>query len=156
FPDATLAMVGPDKDGSLGEFNEYAKTLGLNDSAWATGGKSKVEWRDYSKEFSVFLSTTNIDNTPISVIEAMALGLPVVSTNVGGVPFIIQNGENGLLYPPKDPQAGANAILSILKNAQLAEELSANGRKTVEAWDWEVVKHQWKSLFESAIQKSKS
>jgi glycosyltransferase involved in cell wall biosynthesis len=156
FPDATLAMVGPDKDGSLGEFNAYAKTLGLNDAAWTTGGKSKKEWREYSKDFSIFLSTTNIDNTPISVIEAMALGLPVVSTNVGGVPFIIQNGENGLLYPAKNPQEGAKAILSILKDDQLAESLSENGRKTVEAWDWEVVKFQWKSLFESAIQKSKS
>jgi glycosyltransferase involved in cell wall biosynthesis len=151
FPHATLAMVGPDKDGSLGEFNAYAKSLGLEDSAWTTGGKSKLEWRTYSKDFSIFLSTTNIDNTPISVMEAMALGLPVVSTNVGGVPFIIESGENGLLYPPQNPQAGAEAILSLLKNPELSSKLSENGRKTVESWDWEVVKYQWKRLFETAI-----
>jgi glycosyltransferase involved in cell wall biosynthesis len=118
-----------------------------------TGRKSKQEWRELSEDYSIFLSTTNIDNTPISVIEAMALGLPVVSTDVGGVPFIIQSGQNGILYPAKDAQAGANAILSILNDSTLSQNLSSNGRKTVEEWDWEVVKLKWKNLFELTLQK---
>jgi glycosyltransferase involved in cell wall biosynthesis len=155
YPSATLAMVGPDKDGSTEEFLQYAKDLNLEKFAQTTGGKSKSEWRKFSEDFSIFLSTTNIDNTPISVMEAMALGLPVVSTDVGGVPFIIQSGHNGILYPAKDAQAGANSILSILNDSSLSQNLSYNGRKTVEEWDWEVVKLKWKNLFESTLQKRK-
>lgn len=156
YPLATLAMVGPDKDGSSEEFQQYAKELNLEKFIQITGGKSKQEWRKFSEGFSIFLSTTNIDNTPISVMEAMALGLPVVSTNVGGVPFIIQSGKNGLLYPAKDAAAGAHAILSILNDSSLALNLSSNGRKTVEEWDWEVVKMKWKNLFESTLEKHNS
>ena len=156
YPNAKLAMVGPEKDESQKEFMAYSTQLGLSNSVVITGRKTKQEWRELSKDYSIFLSTTNIDNTPISVIEAMALGLPVVSTDVGGVPFIIQSGQNGILYPAKDAQAGANAILSILNDSTLSQNLSSNGRKTVEEWDWEVVKMKWKNLFESTLQKRNS
>ena len=65
-----------------------------------TGKLSKQEWRDLSKDYNVFINTTNFDNTPVSVIEAMALGIPVVSTNVGGLPFLITDKVDGVLVEP--------------------------------------------------------
>ena len=85
--DATLAMIGPDVDGSLTKVKDLARKKNLDVNF--TGKLSKPEWINYSKDFNVFINTTNFDNTPVSVIEAMALGLPVVSTNVGGMPFLI-------------------------------------------------------------------
>ena len=102
FPDAELCMIGPDKDGSLNELSDLARKNSL--PVTFRGKMSKVEWIDISKDFDVFLNTTNFDNTPVSLIEAMALGLPVVSTNVGGIPYLIEDQCNGVLVEPDDPQ----------------------------------------------------
>ena len=80
-------MVGPDKDGSLEKTKQYAKEKGVLHRVRFTGGLSKTEWIELSKDYNIFINTTNVDNTPVSVMEAMALGFPVISTNVGGVPF---------------------------------------------------------------------
>lgn len=95
MPNATLTMVGADKDGSLKEVKLLAQQFNLNINF--TGQLKKEEWIDLAKNHDVFINTSNIDNTPVSVIEAMLLGLPIVSTNVGGIPYIITDEFNGLL-----------------------------------------------------------
>ena len=82
----------------------------------------------------------------MSVIEAMALGLPVVSTNVGGIPYLISNEENGLLVEPGDAEAMANAIIRLIENPELAENLSNKGRLKAEKFNWPEVKELWLEL----------
>ena len=96
----------------------------------------------------MFINTTNVDNTPVSVIEAMALGLPVVSTNVGGIPFLLEDGVDALLVEPNDQEAMCRAIERLKSDPELVKQLTLNARKKVENFDWEVVKHQWKKLFD--------
>ena len=153
YPQAQLTMVGPDKDGSMQEFSTYARTLGLEQQVQIMGIKSKEEWREISKNCDIFLNTTTVDNTPISVIEAMALGLPVVSTRVGGVPFIIEDSINGLLFDSGNATQAADHIFQLLTNSEKTEAISKQARKMVENWDWEVIKYQWKELFESVLTK---
>src|SRR5690606_32388170 len=88
--EVSLCMVGPDKDGSLQRCKEMATELNLPVSF--TGLLSKQEWIALSRDFDIFINTTNFDNMPISVMEAMSLGMPVISTNVGGLPLLIENG----------------------------------------------------------------
>tara|TARA_R110000850_G_scaffold277086_1_gene422302 strand:- start:25777 stop:26784 length:1008 start_codon:yes stop_codon:yes gene_type:complete len=144
YPEAKLCMVGPDKDGSLGVCEKYAleNTLPVQ----FTGKLTKEEWIALSKEFSVFINTTNFDNTPISVIEAMALGLPVVSTDVGGIPFLLEDNQDAVLVPPRNPSAFANGIKKLLTNEKLSEKLKINARKKAERYDWQKVKEQWHLL----------
>ena len=59
----------------------------------------KSSWINLSKDCDIFINTTNYDNMPISVIEAMALGLPIVSTNAGGLKYFHDDGEDALLVP---------------------------------------------------------
>jgi glycosyltransferase involved in cell wall biosynthesis len=139
--DAQLCMVGPDSDGSLAEVKALAKSLSVPVSF--TGKLTKAEWTTLSKDYNVFINTTNFDNTPVSVIEAMALGLPVVSTNVGGMPYLISHDVDGLLVPPKDVEAMVVAILNLFEDPSKRALLIANARRKVEGFDWEVVKHQW-------------
>ncbi|WP_081211286.1 glycosyltransferase family 4 protein [Salegentibacter sediminis] len=146
YPEAELCMIGPAKDQSYQHCLEYAQKYKLPVSF--PGRLSKAEWIELSKKYDIFLNTTNIDNTPVSVIEAMALGLPVVSTNVGGLPYLLEEGETGLLVPPGDFLAMLNAIKNLLDSPELAEKLSQTAREQVEKFDWEVVKSNWIEMFE--------
>jgi glycosyltransferase involved in cell wall biosynthesis len=142
--EATLTMIGPDADGSLSEVKSLADTKGLE--VHFTGKLTKLEWIALSKDCNVFINTTNIDNTPVSVIEAMALGLPVVSTNVGGIPFLITDQTDGLLVEPKDVTAMANAIIKLKSDDNLRIELVTNARTKVENFAWHAVKKSWAAL----------
>lgn len=142
----SLCMVGPDKDGSMERCKALAKEKGLD--VIFTGMLSKSDWLKLSEGFDIFINTTNFDNTPVSVIEAMALGMPVVSTNVGGIPFLIEDGKTGILTEPDDAAAMASAIMALVNNPEKALELTENARAMVELFDWEVVKEQWRELVE--------
>ncbi len=141
---ASLCMIGPDNDGSLIEAKAYAKSLNVN--VEFTGKLSKQEWVSMAKEYNLFINTTNFDNMPVSVIEAMALGLPVISTNVGGIPYLIDDDKNGILVSPKNANAFVDAILDIKKNINKGNNLAIAARNKVEQYDWNVVKLQWKSI----------
>ena len=91
----------------------------------------------------IFLNTTNFDNTPVSVLEAMACGLSVVSTNVGGIPFLLEHEVDSLLVPPDQPTLMANAVQRLLSEPGLATRLSQVARHKVEKFDWEFVLPLW-------------
>lgn len=142
--DATLTMVGPPKDESLASCKARATQESL--PVTFTGMLSKEAWIALSSQHDIFINTTNFDNTPVSVMEAMALGLPVVSTNVGGLPYLIEDGADGLLVPPEDAATFAEAIEKLLVNPVKAVEIALAARKKVAQFDWEQVKQQWISL----------
>ena len=141
---AELCMVGPDSDGSLQQVKQLAQTL--NVEVRFTGKLSKTEWIDLSKSYNVFINTTNFDNTPVSVIEAMALGLPVVSTNVGGMPFLIQDQKQGLLVPPNDVLAMTDAVLQLFEHPTQRDAFITNARRLAEQFDWQQVKGLWNTI----------
>jgi len=146
YPDAKLCMVGPDKDGTLAECRQLAQTYELEDKIEFTGILSKKEWHKRSEKYDIFINTTNIDNTPVSVIEAMALGLPVVSTNVGGIPYLLENQKDALLVKRQDVSEMVAAIEKLLDSEELVLKLSLNGRKKAESFDWHNVKIKWQYL----------
>ena len=144
YPDAELCMVGPDKDGSLQQCRAYAEEHGL--PVTFPGKLSKSAWTQLAESYDLFLNTSRVDNTPLSLIEAMALGLPVISTRAGGIPYMISDGGEGLLVPIGDAGAMVDAVQRLVEDPALAAQLSTTARKKVEAFDWEVVKEQWFNL----------
>lgn len=138
---AELCMVGPDTDGSLNEVKKYAKSLNLE--VTFTGKLTKKEWVELAENYNVFINTTNFDNMPVSVIEAMALGLPIVSTNVGGMPYLIENNIDGLLVKPNNPNLMADAIIKIYNDHTLCAKIVLNAREKVEQFDLQIVKGKW-------------
>lgn len=146
YPNATLCMVGPDKDGSRAACERLAQELGLTDRVRFTGQLSKQEWIALSADYDIFINTTNFDNTPVSVIEAMALGLPVVSTNVGGIPYLITHEEEGLLVEKDDVAGMTAAIVRLLREEVLATRLAKQAREKAEHFDTERIVAQWKKL----------
>ena len=144
YPNATLTMVGPDKDGSLQGTKYFAEELGVTVNF--TGQLSKEDWWKLASHHDIFINTTHFDNTPISVMEAMALGLPVITTNVGGIPYLVTHKQNALLVDDGDDKAMVEAISNLLEENQKAIEIAKNARLFVEQMDWKIVKEKWNSL----------
>ena len=147
-PEAELYMVGPDKDGSLAACQEFAKIHNL--SVYFTGKLPKKEWTQLASKASIFLNTSAIDNAPVSVVEAMALGLPVVSSAVGGLKYLIENERTGFLIPEADEaQMTADfvtAIEQVLTQQYDLEVITNAARKKAELHDWSQVKPLWEVL----------
>jgi len=146
YPSTTLCMVGPDKDGSLKKCKDLTEKLGVDDSIRFTGKLSKQEWHKLSEEYSIFINTTNFDNMPVSIIEAMALGLPIVSTNAGGLPYLLEDGRDALLVEKGNADQMAVRILELLADDCKAHDLSLNGREKAESFDWNRVKKDWEQI----------
>ncbi len=149
FPDLELTMVGPDKgDGSLQATIDEAERLGVRDRIEFPGGVAKAEVPNWLSKADIFLNTTNFDNTPISVMEAMACGLCTISTNVGGIPYLVQDGKNALLTPPDDAVAMASQVRRVLREPAFAESLSRAARQAMAGFDYATILPQWERLFQ--------
>lgn len=144
YPDAALCMVGPDKDGSLEETRIYAQQQQV--SVTFTGRLSKEEWIALSKDYNIFINTTSFDNTPVSVIEAICLGLPVITTNVGGIPFLLEDRKTALLVEDNAAHQMTQAVKELIENPDFRQQIVTNGRAYVESFDWEVVKEMWSEV----------
>lgn len=153
FPDVRLTMVGPDKgDGSLQRTRQAASELGVDGRVDFPGGIPKDQVPHWLNRGDVFINTTNVDNTPVSVMEAMACGLCVVSTNIGGIPYLLEHEHDALLVPPDDPVAMAAAVRRILTEPGLAERLSRNARQKAKQFDWSTVLPRWEALFKRVVE----
>jgi len=146
YPKVKLCMVGADKDGSLKDVKKRVVEYQLENSVEFTGRLSKKEWIEKSKAYDFFINTTNFDNTPVSVIEAMALGLPVISTNVGGLAYLIKNNKTGILVAPNDSEAFVKQIVDLISNPEKAVDLSKNARIAIEKFDSRRVAEQWEKV----------
>ena len=146
MPEATLTMAGVDK-GLESEVKNLADERGLTSAVRFAGfldAEKKI------KEFSdadIYINTNRIDNMPVSVVEALAFGLPVVATAVGGVPYLIEHDENGLLVTDDNPAEMADAIDKLLNDSELTQKLSTNGRLLAEKSSWQAVRGCWEKLF---------
>ena len=141
FIDAKLCMVGPIADNSYKDCFALASALELLDAVEFTGVLPKEVWHQKSTEFDIFINTTNFDNTPVSVMEAMALGLPVVSTNVGGIPYLLKDGVDAILVESNNAEDMSSAIIRIIANDFKC--FAINARKKVEGFSWVVNRNKW-------------
>ena len=153
FKDIHLTLIGPIKeDETFRQFQEKAAELGVERLISLPGGIAKAEVPHQLQKGDIFLNTTNIDNTPVSVIEAMACGLCIVSTDVGGISYLLEHEHNALLVPPDNSQAMADAVRRILSEPGLAERLSRNARTKVERFDWSLILPQWEAMLHGVIE----
>lgn len=142
-----LTMVGPEKDVEIAQLKKVAGEQGVENYVEFTGLLTKQQWISRAATHSFFINTTHVDNTPVSVIEAMALGLVVVSTNVGGIPFLIDNDVNGFTIPDNDYMAMAAKISELMNDADHSkvERVRKNAYKLALEFDSKTVLTDWNS-----------
>ncbi|MCE5308731.1 MAG: glycosyltransferase family 4 protein [Acidobacteriales bacterium] len=152
-PDARLTMIGPDKqDGSLQHVLRDAEILGVSGRLTIVKGVRKEEVPSYLQQGDIFLNTTNVESFGLSVAEAMACGLCVVSTNAGALPYWLTNERDALLVSRDNVEAMTDAVIRLLKEDDLARRLSLNARRKVEEFDWSRVLPKWEELLCSVAQ----
>ncbi len=142
YPQCTLTMVGPDK-GLLQETVLLATSLGVRDELYITGPVVNEELYRYYQTHQVFLNTTSYESFGVAVVEAAACGIPIVSTNVGEIPFIWEHENNILLVNRYEAEEFVQSTIRLFTDRELSDKLSRNGRKKAELFNWENIKPSW-------------
>jgi len=149
YPDASLTLVGAGSEDQ--RLRERAAELRLCNVRFVGPVAPDEMWRSYA-EADIYVQTPNIDNVPSSVLEAFASGLPVVSTNAGGVSTILTDGVHGLLAPLDDHAAVARQVLRLLADQALVDRLTESALAVCGTYRWDVVRGAWLSLYQRLVQ----
>lgn len=128
FNNTKLVIVG---SGSLrSDLEQYAEKLNLKDKISFLGFRQDI--LEIVNKFSIFILSSLTEGVSVSLLEAMASGVPIVATNVGGNPEVVIDGVTGMLVPCRDPDKLAEAVIKLLKNETLRKKMGEAGRKRVE------------------------
>jgi L-malate glycosyltransferase len=143
-PEARLIVAG---DGSQrNQLEDLSRELGLRNIEFA-GRVSPQDMPELLNRTDIFLNGSEIDNMPGSVIEAFAAGLPVVTTNAGGIPHIVINESNGLMVSCGDYGAIAARAIRLLEDSELAARIVNGAREACRQYRWESVRSDWLKLY---------
>ncbi len=151
FPEARLTMGGQDK-GLQASVEKLVQNLGLQAQVRVRGFMNLAAKQEEFNRHDIYLHTNRVDNAPVSVIEAAAFGLPVMATNVGGIPYLLENEKNALIVACSDSNAMAEAVIRCVKDQSLTRKLSENGRVLAEECAWENVRPAWEKVFSIVLQ----
>lgn len=141
YPDALLTMAGREAQGST-FCRALVRDLNLR-NVYFIGLVPKEQIPVLADKHDIHLHTNRVENMPVTVIEMWACGLPIVGTNVGGMPYLVRNGSDAILVKSEDYEAMANICVELLSNNKLAETLSCNGRARAEELTWQRVMPWW-------------
>ena len=151
FPDAELTLVGGGSQESA--LRERAAALSLRGVTFA-GRVRQEEIHKYYAAADIYVQTPRIDNMPSSILEAFASGLPVVSTEAGGVPAMLTHNVHGLLAPLGDADRVAAHVISLLEDAALTERLTTAAYASTDSLVWEHVRGRWVALYRGLLNPS--
>ena len=146
FPEARLTVAG---DGSQRRsLEQLSQELDLRNVAF-TGQIAHENVAALYADADIFLNGSEIDNQPLSLLEAFACGLPVVTTNAGGISYIVTHERTGLLVERGHYAAMAREAIRLIGDATLAGCLTRQAREECRKYRWEAVRDQWLSLYQS-------
>ncbi len=144
YPEATLTVAG------VGSEEAPLRRLAASLAPDAIRFVGRVEPEAVPELYDgsdILVNASVLDNQPVSVLEAFAAGLPVVSTPSGDLANMIRDGETGRIVPPRDPQAMADAVASLLEDPARARAMARRARLEAEKHTWPSVREQWLAAY---------
>ncbi len=145
YPQVRLSIAGSGPQEN--ELLALVKDLRLEDSVKFIGKITPDEMVQLFHDSDIMLNPSLVDNMPNAILESMACGVPVVTTNAGGIPFIVENNVTALLVEINNPEEMANAVIKLFQDESLFNTLTNNGIEEVKKYAWNVVKLQWLDLY---------
>jgi len=151
WPDARLAIVGD--GGERASLESLVRELGIRNAEFV--GKVPPErMREFYAGADLYFNSPNIDNMPNSIIEAFASGVPVITTNAGGIPFIVTHGETGLMVDCGDHEGLARHALALLADPAEARAMAGRAREAcLTRYVWPAVAREWDALYRGLVRR---
>ena len=149
FPEASITICGsgPERDRLVA----LAQALEIESAVVFTGRVDNEQIAALYQSADVMVNPSLADNMPNSVLEALASGVPVVSTEVGGVPYLVQHEKTALLVPVSDVDAMAKAVIRVLETPELAARLAAAGLAEIQQYTWPNVEGKLQAVYTDAL-----
>jgi glycosyltransferase involved in cell wall biosynthesis len=154
FPAASLTIAGSGPEGAA--LKSLAAELGVAEAVRFAGRVENEKMPGLYREADVVLNPSLVDNMPISILEALACGVPVVSTDVGGVRHLVRHGETARLVPAGDAGAMAAEMVRLRNERGLAERQVEAGRALAESYTWPRVREALADVYRAAIAADRS
>lgn len=152
YPAAQLVIAGSGPEAEM--LAALADHLGIAQAVRFTGRIDNSAMAGLYREADIMLNPSLVDNMPNSVLEALAGGVAVVSTDVGGVPYLVEHRRSALLVPPQNPQAMADAMFLLLGEPDLKERLRQAGLQLADQYTWAQVRPRLLQVYRSVIEKA--
>ena len=148
LPDASLTVAG---EGPQSEYlQRLASDLELRNIRFS-GRVPPMQMPAMYDENDIWLNASDVDNMPLSILEAYACGLAVVTTNAGGIPYIVKDKRTGRLVERGDAESLAEKALEVAGHPALFAELTRNGRAECEKYTWDSAKQGWMALYSELL-----
>lgn len=143
----TVAGTGPERD----RLESLSRELGLGESVRFVGRIENDKMPEFYREADVMLNASLADNMPISILESLASGVPVVTTNAGGIPHLVRHEETALLVSPGDANAMAAAILRLWSDREQSARQCRAGVALARECTWAHVGERWAAIYREVI-----
>jgi len=143
----TVAGTGPER----ARLESLSRELGLGESARFVGRIENEEMPEFYREADIMLNPSLADNMPISILESLASGVPVVTTNAGGIPRLVRHEETALLVSPGDASAMAAAILRLWSDREGSARQARAGVALAKEYTWAQVGQRWAAVYREVI-----
>jgi len=133
------------------ELKELVRELKIGENVKFLGYISEEEKYSYYKAADVCAIPSRLENEPIVLLEAMACGTPVVASNVGGIPFMVENGKNGFLFDSENVEELADKIVALSKDEKLRRKMGEAGKEKVKEFTWDKIAEQTVKVYREIL-----
>jgi len=149
-----LRVVG---DGPLrADMEALAESLGVSDCVYFTGWVPQSQVRDWLQKADIFVLPSLMEGLSIALLQAMACGLPVVTSDAVGNREVVGNGQNGFLVPVRDVRVWVEALATLIEDRKLRWRMGRRSRELVAKYDWHAVSRAYLQLFEMHVAKDEA
>jgi glycosyltransferase involved in cell wall biosynthesis len=150
FPQTSFVLIGKDW-GFKKYLQQEGKRLGIEHHIHFLGVVNTSLLRESLRACDIFVNPSKYESFGISLLEAMASGKPIIATNVGGIPYIVRNGKNGIIVKQGDHEALAEAIKKLLSSSELQKQMGEHGLQFSKKYGWDNVVSQIEHLYQRVL-----